>query len=1042
MKTEFGTQLLKGFIELSQDLICVVDWDGYFKYTNPAWKKILGYSKKELLAKPIINFIHPDDHNLYKDNIISLEKGEISSNIELKHIHKDGSERHIQWTRTPIPDKKLLQCIGRDISKIKLVQDTLNDSEEKFSKIFYYHPMPMQIINVQTGEMIDVNKSYLELTGYTFAKLGKGNIYIENIAANQNRLIELTNKIKKEGSISNEYFQILSKSGETKTTLVSTVKIDTNKGRMDIISLLDITENEKAQKLLKNSEEKFSKTFYYHPTPMQIINVQTGEKLDVNKSFMELTGYPSFKSAIGNVYLDNLAVDKDRLIELTNKIKKEGSISNEYFQILSKSDEIKSTLVSTVKIGTNKGRIDIISLLDITENEKAQKLLKNSEEKYKLLSNLTFEGIIIHKEGIAIDVNSSFINMFGYTRDEIIGKNVIGLMIPKEYHLLVSENIIIEHTKPYEVEGIKKDGSRFPIELEGKNIKTEEDGRISRVVAVRDITEQKRAEKEIIETKNKLSDAQRVAKLGGWELNINTQIITHSPEFNFLLGEEPQKTSLPLFRYVEKYVTPDDIATIKKHFELAKRNINNTSYSDSFEYRLKTKNGTIQYLAVKAHIKTKGILTGVTQDITEVVETNQKLKTHNLRLEGITKILKNNFETTKKMLDYALSYAIKLTESKIGYIYFYDEDTKQFTLNTWSGKVLDECKVTDPHTLYDLEKTGCWGEAVRQHQSFVMNDYSKPNKYKKGTPKGHVQLKTFLTVPVIINDEVKAVVGVANKEGDYSNFDEKQLSLLMDAVWRIVEQNQYQEKLIIAKEKAEESDRLKSAFLTNMSHEIRTPMNSIIGFSSLLKDPTLTGEDQKEYIEIIERGGKRMLSTINDIIDIAKIESGQETITISKVNINEKMEMIYSFFKMDAEKKGLVLSYKNGLSNSKSIIESDREKIYSILLNLVKNAIKYTQEGEVEFGYQLKKNNGLNELEFYINDTGCGIPKDRHEAIFDRFVQADIEDKLALEGSGLGLSISKSYVEMHGGKIWLKSKIDIGSQFYFTIPTISPKNLK
>ena len=245
------------------------------------------------------------------------------------------------------------------------------------------------------------------------------------------------------------------------------------------------------------------------------------------------------------------------------------------------------------------------------------------------------------------------------------------------------------------------------------------------------------------------------------------------------------------------------------------------------------------------------------------------------------------------------------------------------------------------------------------------------------------------------------------------------------------ELNQTNIDLQQAKAKAEESDQLKSAFLANMSHEIRTPMNGILGFSSLLKSPHISGENQQKFIEIIEKSGNRMLNIINDIIDISKIEAGLMNVTIKASNINEQIEYIYTFFKPEIEAKGIQFSFKNTLPKQEAIIKTDREKLFAILTNLVKNAIKYTNKGSIEFGYILKKND---ELEFFIIDTGIGIPKDRQKAIFERFIQADITDKMARQGAGLGLSITKAYIEMLGGNIWVESNEGIGSTFYFTLP--------
>jgi len=173
-----------------------------------------------------------------------------------------------------------------------------------------------------------------------------------------------------------------------------------------------------------------------------------------------------------------------------------------------------------------------------------------------------------------------------------------------------------------------------------------------------------------------------------------------------------------------------------------------------------------------------------------------------------------------------------------------------------------------------------------------------------------------------------------------------------------------------------------------------------------------------------------MLNIINNIVDISKIEANQMTVDINDCNINEKVEFIYIFFKPQVEEKGMQLIYKNTLPTSEAYIRTDNEKVYSILTNLVKNAINYSKVGTIEFGYIKRGKN----LEFYVKDTGIGISKDRQSAIFERFIQADISDEMARQGAGLGLSISKAYVEMLGGKIWVESEEGIGSTFYFTLP--------
>lgn len=236
-------------------------------------------------------------------------------------------------------------------------------------------------------------------------------------------------------------------------------------------------------------------------------------------------------------------------------------------------------------------------------------------------------------------------------------------------------------------------------------------------------------------------------------------------------------------------------------------------------------------------------------------------------------------------------------------------------------------------------------------------------------------------------------------------------------------------KLKKSKEKAEISDRLKSAFLANMSHEIRTPMNGILGFADLLKNPELPAEKQQQYIQIIEKSGLRMLNLINDIIEISKIETGVIHLHKEQVRISEVLDYVYTFFKPEIDEKGL--QFKTSITIQEGlIIKTDRDKLLSVLINLLKNAVKFTQVGFIELGCHVEGNHLL----CYVKDTGTGIPEDKQAAIFERFIQADPEDKMARQGAGLGLAISKAYIEKLGGKIGVQSEEGKGSEFYFTLP--------
>jgi len=249
-------------------------------------------------------------------------------------------------------------------------------------------------------------------------------------------------------------------------------------------------------------------------------------------------------------------------------------------------------------------------------------------------------------------------------------------------------------------------------------------------------------------------------------------------------------------------------------------------------------------------------------------------------------------------------------------------------------------------------------------------------------------------------------------------------------IFDITEDIARQEELILARKKAEENDKLKSAFLSNMSHEIRTPMNGIMGFISILQRDDLTNTERNEYLNIVWENGDRLLKTMVDIIDISKIESGQMEVINSEMDIHAILSGLQDFFRPEAAKRKLELSFNNHILPENCLIHTDQAKIYSILTNLIKNALKYTVKGFVKIDCSIE----VNELILVVSDSGIGLPDDKMEIIFDRFVQVDSSRIRKFEGSGLGLSIAKAYAEILGGSIHVESMLNVGSTFTVRIP--------
>jgi PAS domain S-box-containing protein len=264
-----------------------------------------------------------------------------------------------------------------------------------------------------------------------------------------------------------------------------------------------------------------------------------------------------------------------------------------------------------------------------------------------------------------------------------------------------------------------------------------------------------------------------------------------------------------------------------------------------------------------------------------------------------------------------------------------------------------------------------------------------------------------------------------------NNLDEAQIFIGM--IEDITQKKKAEQDLIAAKLKAEESDRLKTAFLHNVSHEIRTPMNAIIGFSSLLQEPDLTEPDRHQYTDIIFQSSNQLLSIINDIVDVANIESGQAILNAGKTDLNVALRNLVGQYSFSKKQTNIPISLTLGLPDDRALIKTDQTKLVQVLSNLINNAIKFTSKGRIDFGYALNDDN----LEFYVSDTGIGIPAESLPKIFDRFYQVDRTVSRQFGGTGLGLSICKAYVNLLGGEISVESEPGQGTRFSFTVPFVT-----
>lgn len=677
------------------------------------------------------------------------------------------------------------------------------------------------------------------------------------------------------------------------------------------------------------------------------------------------------------------------------------------------------------------------AIREAEENEERKQIedeLRKSETlKSKMVANIGDVIVIIDHEGINRYESPNAEKLFGWKPEDNVGFSAFDNVHPDDLddaqRFIASIESEPGKVGTTEVRYRHKDGHYSWIQFTCSNLIHDPD--IQGILGnYHDITLRKESELELIIAKEKANrnmemilNSQSLAHICSYSTNLNETDLEKSswvcsPEFYKIFGID--ETYPHTIAGWAGFIHPDHREELVAYHEYVVKN----RISFRHEYKIiRINDGLERWVHGTGELVydeqgKPARMQGAIRDITEIKKTEEELISAKEQAEESEEKYKQIFDNTFDIMS-----IYEVTEDhRYKVVTFNHAEAKLIgDLENFQNRYIDECIPPELYNQFTQHYERCIQEDKRieyeEHIAFLtinksFNTQLIPLKNAEGRIHRIIVISRDITENITLNTQLTS----QNEELKSLNYD-----------------------LTIAKEHAEESDRLKSAFLANMSHEIRTPMNGILGFAELLKEPGLSGEEQQEFISIIEKSGARMLNIINDIVSISKIEAGLMTENIQESNINEQIEYIYTFFKPEVEGKGIQFSFKNSLPFKEAILKTDREKVYAILTNLIKNAIKYSEKGSIEFGYILKKDNEPVEVEFYVKDTGIGIPVNRQKAIFERFIQADIADKMARQGAGLGLSISKAYIEMLGGKIWVESEVGIGSIFYFTLPYKSIK---
>jgi PAS domain S-box-containing protein len=612
------------------------------------------------------------------------------------------------------------------------------------------------------------------------------------------------------------------------------------------------------------------------------------------------------------------------------------------------------------------------------ELTKLNDTLRESEETYRMLYENLNDAVFtstLNDDGTIgkfVHVNDIACQRLGYTRDELLTKTAYDIN-SENTKILVAKRTQLFLNKQravYETEHLTKEGKIIPVEV-STNVANFKGKTLIHSIA-RDISERKRAEEE-------LQKREAIIQTAFENLPIILYVIDKNGIFQASIGaglkslglQTNQVVGISVFDIYKDY--PEILDAVKKAMqnEIASFESN---VNEAYHYNILTP------------IANLGII-GVAMDITEMKDTFKKLE--------------------QSREDY-----IKLFEDHSAVKFIIDPDTGQIIDSNhaaeqyygWSREELRKMNVSQINTL------------TRQQVEDSLNTARITNKlYSESKHK-------------LANGSLRDVEVFTSK----INFDGKEV--LHSIVHDITDRKRAEAELVVAKEKAEESDRLKTAFLQNMSHEIRTPMNAIMGFSELLFEFADDKEKLKNYTDIINLRCNDLLDIINDILDISKIESGQLPVNISETNLNDLFAELSSFFveyQQRLNKQHIIFSMQAFGNPQKNLILTDKVKLKQIFINLISNAFKFTDVGKIEGGCKLDENQNLL---FYVTDTGTGIPANKHQFIFDRFTQIHYEGKKNIGGTGLGLPIVKALVNLLGGTISLESEAGKGSTFFFSIP--------
>jgi PAS domain S-box-containing protein len=748
----------------------------------------------------------------------------------------------------------------------------------------------------------------------------------------------------------------------------------------------EILEHKKSEDSLRKSQLQFQTLAMVSPVGI-FRSDQNGNTTYVNQKWCELTGLSS-EEAIGTGWIKAIhPEDRGRLSEKWKNDLKSARESTAEYRFLKPDGNIVWVIGNAVPeiIGDElTGYIGTVT--DITERKLSEERLKSSEESLKILFDYAPDAYYLSDlKGNFIDGNIACEILMGYDKIELIGKNFLKLnllslkQLPKAAKLLI-KNSLGQPTGPDEFVLSRKNGSEAAVEIITHPVKIK--GQTLVLGLARDITGRKLAVEALRASEKKYRGIFENVQDVYYETSIDGTILEISPSIDLMSNGQYHRKDLVGKSMNEFYSYPGERQLIIAALQ-------EKGFITDFEVRLKNRDGSLIPCSISSRIlfDTDGQpekIIGSMRDISARKKAEEEMRTSETRYRSL-------FENAGEGILYISGKAelIRFNES----------------FARMHGYTHDELQKLNLHDL-DVEDLS---QEFPERLNRIINGENMSFEVKHYHKDGH-----------IIDLEVSAFGVILKGESNIVAFHRD-----------ITERKNSNEILKLAKDKAEESDRLKTAFLHNISHEIRTPMNAIVGFSALLSEPDIDEASKASFIETITQSSDHLLAIINDIIEVSNIEAGILKFNREEVKINKVIFGLFDQFSLKASEKNLEFFKDTPLPDSEATIVMDKTKFVEILSNLLTNAFKFTGKGKIKFGY-IPADHSIN---FYVSDTGIGVAEDQLHRIFDRFYQVEHTLERHFEGTGLGLSISKAFVELMGGRIWVESEYGKGSTFWFSIPS-------